>query len=220
MILFLTEDGHDGITVLIYGSLVRRPDEEASAACGRIIQSPLLGRHLTDIANADKPCDDTGHLTRRVELSLALAGLLRKLHHKILVSIADDVIAAGAVVFEVNRRILEYGNQAGYLIDQFLAGAKFVWIVEADIGKGTLESVVFKELLDNLVHPFADITLSLGSNQILKGRSFADGKLSKRLTLISVGHIFEEQQNKHIILVPRRFHAAPQFIASLPKERI
>ena len=110
-----------------------------------------------------------GHLARRVELSLALARLLRKLHHEILIGIANDVIAAGTIVFEVNCRILEYGNQARHLIDQFLAGAKFIGIVEADIRKGTLESVVLKELLDNLIHPFADIALSLGGNQILKG---------------------------------------------------
>ena len=89
-------------------------------------------------------------------------------------SITDDIIAAGTIVFEVNRRILKYTNQAGYLIDQFLAGAKFIRIVEADIGKGTLEPVVLKELLDNLIHPFADIALSLGGNQILKGRALAD----------------------------------------------
>ena len=45
------------------------------------------------ITDADKPCDDTGHLARSVELSLALAGLLRKLHHEILVSITDDIIS-------------------------------------------------------------------------------------------------------------------------------
>ena len=150
----------------------------------------------------------------------ALAGLLRKLHHEILIGIADDVITAGTVVFEVNRRILEYGNQAGHLIDQFFAGTKFVGIVETDIWKGTLESIVLKELLDNLIHPFTDIAFPLGSNQVIKGCAFAYGKLGERLTLVSVGHIFKEQQDKHIVLVSCRFHATPQFIASFPKQGI
>ena len=149
-------------------------------------------------------------------MSLAFARLLRKLHHEILVGIADDVIAAGTVIFEVNRRILKYGDQAGHLVDQFFAGAKLIRIVEANIRKRALKSVVLKELLDNLIHALPNIWLSFRENQVIKGRPLADGKFGKRLTLVSVRYIFEEQQDKHIILVPCRFHAASQLIASLP----
>ena len=44
----------------------------------------------------------------------------------------------------------------------------------------------------------AYITLAFCSNQIFKGCTLADCELSKRLTLVSVRHIFKKQQNQHI----------------------
>ena len=124
----------------------------------------------------------------------------------------SDVIANGMADLGVVRLWNCYRERN---LESF-AGAKLIRIVEANFRKRALKSVVLKELLDNLIHALPNIWLSFRENQVIKGRPLADGKFGKRLILVSVRYIFEEQQDKHIILVPCRFHAASQLIASLP----
>ena len=147
MVFFLTVDRYDGIAVLINGRFIGSTDQKASASGCRIVQSPIFVGRLLDIPDTDQAGDNAGNLARRIELSFAFAGLLSKFHHKVFVSITDDIIAAGSVCAEINGRILEYTDQAGYLVHKLFAGAEFIRIVEAYIWEGTLKMVVLQKLL-------------------------------------------------------------------------
>ena len=56
----------------------------------------------------------------RVELPLALAALGGEVPHEILVGIAEDVVVLGAVLREVERGVLEDGDEVGEALDHRL----------------------------------------------------------------------------------------------------
>ena len=69
-------------------------------------------------------------LGRRVELALALAALGGEVPHQVFVGVAEDVVALGAVLREVERRVLEDGDQVGEPVHHLLAVAELVGVVE------------------------------------------------------------------------------------------
>lgn len=191
--VILAKNGHDGIAVFANRCFVCSPDEQAAAACGRIVDSPILIRRGGDITNADQARNDAGHLAGRIELALALTGFLRELHHEVFVGVADNVVTAGAVSTEINIRILEDANQTGHFIDQFFSGTQFLRIIEADIGQGSLEMVVFQELLQDLINPLANVRFPFCCDQRVKGCFLGYREHRIGLSLIPVRHIFVEE---------------------------
>src|SRR6266576_1349084 len=71
-------------------------------------------------ANADELRYDAADLSGRVELALALATLGGKMSHQVLVSISQYVVALGAIIGEVEGRVLEDGDEIGEAIDLVL----------------------------------------------------------------------------------------------------
>jgi hypothetical protein len=67
--------------------------------------------HGVGRANADHLGNDAAHLGRRVELAFALAAFAGEVAHQVLVCIAQNVVVLGAVLREVEHRVLEDANQ-------------------------------------------------------------------------------------------------------------
>ena len=53
----------------------------------------------------------------RVELPLALAALGGEVPHEVFVGVAEDVVVLGAVLREIERGLLEDGDQVGEALD-------------------------------------------------------------------------------------------------------
>ena len=65
-----------------------------------------------------------------VELALALAALGGEVPHQVFVGVAEDVVALGAVLGEVEGRVLEDGDQVGEPVDHLLAVAELGGVIE------------------------------------------------------------------------------------------
>jgi hypothetical protein len=65
-----------------------------------------------------------------VELALALAALGGEVPHEVLVGVTQDVVVLGAVLGEIERGVLEDGDEVAQLLDLLRAVAELVWIVE------------------------------------------------------------------------------------------
>ena len=122
------------------------------------------------LANAD----DLGHhpadLGGGVELPLALAALGGEVAHQVLVGVAEDVIALGAVLREIEGGVLEDGDQVGEAVDHLLAAAELGGVVE--IGKIESSSVGLRQRGDDLlVDLVADVGLALERDHVLEARA-------------------------------------------------
>ena len=212
-VFLLTVNRDDRFSVGVYGGFVRGANQEASASGGGVMKRPLLIDGLPDFADANQLRNYAGNLAGRVKLPLAFPGFLRELHHEVFVSIADDVVAAGDIVLEIERGVLKHANQAGHFIDQFLSGTQLVRIIETDIREIPLQVIAFQKFLDNFVSFFANIWIAPQLRQVVERRARSNIKFREPFSLVSVRDIFEEQENQHIVLVSRRLHAAAQLIA-------
>ena len=65
-----------------------------------------------------------------VELALALATLRREVTHEVFVGVAQNVVAVGAVLREVERLVFEDGDEVGEPFDLLLAVTELHGIVE------------------------------------------------------------------------------------------
>ena len=74
--------------------------------------------------------DDAADLGGSVELALALATLGGKVPHQVFVGVAEDVVAVGAVLTEVERLVFKDGDEVGEPLDHLLAAAELSGIVE------------------------------------------------------------------------------------------
>ncbi len=79
------------------------------------------GRFGVGRRDADGLGHDAADFGRGVELALALAALGGEVPHEILVGIAKDVVVLGAVLREIERGVLEDGDEVGELLDHLLA---------------------------------------------------------------------------------------------------
>ena len=69
-------------------------------------------------------------LSGRIELPLALAALCSEMEHEVLIRIAENIVAARAVLFEVERRALENRDQVGQTFNLLLAVAELCRVIE------------------------------------------------------------------------------------------
>ena len=82
-------------------------------------------------ANADHFGHDAGDFRRGVELPFALARLGGEVAHQIFVSVAENVVALGAVASEVERGIIpKDSDEVGESIYHLLAATELVGVVE------------------------------------------------------------------------------------------
>ena len=76
--------------------------------------------------DADDLGDDAADFGRGVELALALAALGGEVPHEVFVGVAEDVVVLGAVLGEIELRLLEDGDEVGEALDHRRALAEFV----------------------------------------------------------------------------------------------
>ena len=80
--------------------------------------------------------------------------------------------------------------------------------------------VVFQELLQDLINPLANVRFPFCCDQRVKGCFLGYREHRIGLSLIPVRHIFVKEQNKHIILIPRRLNAATELVAGFPEHGV
>ena len=155
------------------------------------------------------------HLGGRVELSFALARLGGEVAHQVLVGVAQQVIAGGAVGAEVERS--EDGYQLGEAILHLLACPQLRLVVEIGLVDDALQLIRLGQLADDLVDLVADLLVTLQAHHI--GETAALGDHDQRIGIpgVLVRHIFHKEQREDVVLVLRSVHAAAQFIAALPE---
>ena len=189
--------------------------ERPRSAGGVVDRCVRAGLCPTD---ADDLRDDATDFGRRVELSLALATLRGEVTHQVFVGIAQNVIPFGAVLREIQRLVLEDGDQVRQAIHNLLAAAELVRVIEIGeirefVGAGKWGD-------DLLVDLIADIRFALQGDHILETRSRWDGNGRIWHTRIFVADVLDEQQHQYIILVLRRIHAAAQLVTACPERGV
>ena len=191
--------------------------EQEGAGAGRRIVDGLAG--TLGAAHADDLGHDAGHLRRGVELALALARLCGEVAHEEFVGVAQEVIALGAVGAEVERLIVEDGDEVGEAVHHLLALAEFVGVVEVGrlVGHEEIEVVGLGQGADDLVDLVADFLVALEPGHV--GEAAAFGNLDNRVGLagVLVGDVLHEEQREDVVLVLRGVHAAAQFVATGPE---
>jgi hypothetical protein len=135
--------------------------------------------------------------------------------HQIFVGIAQNVVAIGAVAGEVQVLRLEDADQVGQLVDLLLALTKKRGIVEVCLDAQAVG--LFQRADDLLVDLVADVALALEGHHVLETGAGRNGDFGKRLVLVLVTDVLDEQQHQHVILVLAGVHAAAQFVATGPK---
>ena len=170
------------------------------------------------MADAENLRDDAAHFGGSVELALALATLGGEVPHEVFVGVAEEVVAVGAVLGEVEGGILEDGDEVGEALHHLLAAAELVGIVEVrHVGQLVRLGERPENLLVDLV---ADVGLALERDHVGKARAFGDADGRVGLAGIPVADVFHEQQDEDVVLVLAGIHAAAQFIAACPERRV
>ena len=168
--------------------------------------------------------DDLGHdaadFGRGVELTLALAALAGEVPHEVLIGVAQDVVVLGAVLREIERGVLEDGDEIAELLDLLGAIAELVRVVEVGEVAAGEAGVGVDERLDDLgVDLVADVVLALEGDHVLEARALWN--VNRRSEVIGVtifiGNVFDEQHEQDIVLVLAGIHAAAQFVARSPE---
>ena len=95
-------------------------------------------------------------------MSFAFSTFSSKITHKIFVSIAKNIVAAGFVILEIKFWSLEYRNKSSKFIDHFLTFTKLCFIIEVSVIYNSTKIIIISigELCNNLVHFFSDIFIS------------------------------------------------------------
>src|SRR5262249_17242106 len=130
-------------------------EQERARPTGGVVYSRRLRRVLLDT-------DELGHhprdLGRRVELPLALAGLPGHVAPQGRVGVPQQVVTLGTWTWEVE--ILDDSDQVGQAVDELLAPAELVRVVEVGVVDDTLKVVGVGQLPDRLVNTLADVRLA------------------------------------------------------------
>ena len=143
-------------------------EEQRAGAARRIIDGGVVGG--VGVADAENLRDDAADLGGRVELALALAALGGEVPHEILVGVAEKVVAIGAVLREIERRVLEDGDEVGEALHHLLAAAELVRVVEVrHVGQIVRLRERAEDLLVDLV---ADVGLALERDHVGEARAF------------------------------------------------
>ncbi len=135
--------------------------------------------------------------------------------HQVLVGVTEDVVPVGAVLREVERLVLEDGDQVGQPLDLFFAVAEFfaaveVWKIGQLIGGGQRRDDLRVDLV-------ANVGRALQSDQIFEAGARWDSDGGVALTGVLVADVLHEQQEQHIVLVLTGVHAAAKLVPAGPK---
>ena len=188
-------------------------EEERSGAAGGVVNG-RVGRR----GGAPYP-EDLGHdaadLGRSVELALALAALGGEVPHQVFVGVAEDVIAFGAVLREVEGGVLEDGDEVGEPVHHLLAAAELRRVVEVGhigqlVGVGQRPD-------DLLVDLIADVGLALEGDHVLEAGARRDHDRGEGHSGVLVADVLHEEQHKDVVFVLRGVHAAAQFVTAGPE---
>ena len=136
--------------------LVGGLEQQRAGTAGGVVDGLVRARAGAD---ADHLCHDARDFGRRVELPLALARLGGEMPHQVLVGVAQQVVASGAVGAEVET--VEYGNQLRKPILHFLARTELALVVEIGLIDDALEIVGIGKFADDLVDPVTDLLVAL-----------------------------------------------------------
>ena len=115
-VLFLTVE-RDGRPRFIPDLEQQRP-----RTAGRVVDGCRRAR--LRLMDADDLRHNAADFGGRVELSLAFAALGGEVAHQVFVGIPQNVIALGAVLGEIQRLVLEDGDQVGQALHHLLAAAQ------------------------------------------------------------------------------------------------
>src|ERR1019366_9319242 len=121
-VLFLPVEGDFG------AGFVAHFEEEGAGAAGRVVDGGAGGSGR--LADAHDFRHDAGDLGGGVELALALAAFGGEVAHEVFVGVAQDVVAFGAVLGEVEGGVFEDGDQVGEAVHLLFAGPEFGGVVE------------------------------------------------------------------------------------------
>ena len=190
--------------------------QQRAGAAVRVVDGRPGARRYA--ANVKDLRDDATHLSRGVELPLALAALGGEVPHRVFVGVTENIVAVGAVPGKVERWILEEGDEVGEPVDYLLAAAQLVRIVEVRhigelIGAGQRRD-------DPLVDLDADIARPLERDHVLEACNCSDGDRHVRHTGVFVADVLDKEQDEDIVLVLVGVHAAAQLVAARSKRRI
>lgn len=155
--------------------------------------------------------DDAADLCRGIELTLALATLGGEVPHKILVGVAEDIVVLGAVLCEVELRVVEDGNEVAKAVHARLAVAKLSGVVEVGKVAAGEAGVGVDQRLDDLgVDLVADVAVAGKRHHVVETRALRDndGRLKAVVVRVFVGHVFDKQHEQDIVLVLAGIHAA------------
>jgi hypothetical protein len=193
--------------------LVAHLEEQRARPAGWIVDSgSSAGLGVTD---ADDLRHDAADLGGRVELPLTLATLGGEVPHQVFVGVAQNVVTLGAVLGEVEGRVLEDGDQVREPINLVLPIAELGRIVKVrKIGELVGIGQRGDDLLVDLV---ADVALALERDHVLEAGARRDRDRRVGLAGVFVADVLDKQQHEDIILVLRGIHAAAQLVAALPE---
>ncbi len=171
-------------------------------------------------ANAQHFGQNAADFAGGVELAFAFTRVLRKVAHEELIRIAQDVVVVGAVLREVQLRLLKDGNQVAQPLNHFLAFAQFVGVVEVrKVAAGQLAVGVNQRLDDLGIDLVANVALALQVDHVLEAGPFGDDHRRGKVVAVGVfiAHVFDEQHEQHIVFVLAGIHAPAQCVARGPE---
>ncbi len=177
--------------------------QRSRAACRIVYGGGIAG---CGAANAGNFGDDAADFGRGVELALALAAVHGEMLHQVFIGIAEDVVAIGAVLREIERRVLEDGDQFAQALDHFLAAAELAGIVEVRhvgefVGVGQRGD-------DPLVDQVADLGIALERHHVGKAGTGRHLDGCKSLIGVLVADVLDEQHDQYVVLILAGVHAA------------
>ena len=192
-------------------------DKQRARAASRVVN----GRSgVIDVADADDFCQDAADFCRSIELAFALAAFGGEIAHQVFVGIAEDVVAAGPVVAEVEFWAFKDGDESGQGVHHVLAVAELRVVKKFCVVDDACQVVIFGEFRDDLVHPFADVFVVLESDEVIKTTTFGNIDVGVLLTFKLVGHVLYKKERQDVVLVLARIHAAAQLVTRFPERRI
>lgn len=194
--------------------LIVRLEQQRRRAAGGIVDG-LAGAFRT--ADADDHRDDAGDFRRAEELPLALARLDGEVPHEVFVGVAQQVVPLGAVAPEIERGIVEDGDEIRETVHHVLALAELVRVVEIRHVDHALEVIRLREPADDLVDLVANFLVALERHHVRETPARGDIHEGIRLSRVLVRDVFHEQQHEHVVLILRGIHPAAQFVAALPE---
>ena len=129
----------------------------------------------------------------------------------------------GAVLREVEFRLLEDADQVGQSLDHRRAFAELVGVVEVGEVAFRQAGIGIDQRGDDLgIDPVADIALALEGDHVLEAGARRDGHRRREVVAVAVlvADVFDEQHEQDIVLVLAGIHAPAQLVAGGPEGRV